>query len=513
MAFIHSTSKKTAAVISYVYLALNSVTAILLTPFLLKSLGVEEYGLYQMIFSVGSYILILDLGIGTVMVRYISEYRAKNDNESERNFAGGMAVVTSIICILVAIVGILINSNLEFIFTGLSPENYAMSHQMFYLMTYMFVVTIMDHYMLGVLSAYERFVFIKVVGVVRIFLALFLTILFVQTGLGAVGIVLANSLAVTIMAICDIVYAVRFLNFKIRFRHMDNKVLVPVLSLMLAMLLQSVVGHINSSADKTILGIMCTPVDVTVYSIAASIITMFNTVPSVISGLFQPQITSMRVKGTDGTKLTDVVIRVGRWQFFLCGAFLSGVLLFGMDFFNLWLGERLTDGDKQFSWLIMLLILPFNMIPLIQNVCLSILNAYDKRIYRSVILFLICLLNVVFTIITIKWWGPIGAPIGTSLSYFIGYVVILNVYYSKSLGLEIARMFKEIVRHSWICIILSTIVCIPLVYWNIDSWIQLIVKSGIFLIVLSVSLYCLALNEEEKNICDNILRRLHIKQK
>ena len=79
MSFIHSKSKKTAAILSYINQALSTVVAIFLTPILLKYLGIDEYGLYQMVYSVGHYIMILDLGIGTVMVRYISEYQARND--------------------------------------------------------------------------------------------------------------------------------------------------------------------------------------------------------------------------------------------------------------------------------------------------------------------------------------------------------------------------------------------------------------------------------------------------
>lgn len=509
MLSIHSTSKKTGAVISYVYLALNSISSILLTPFLLKRLGVDEYGIYQMIYSIGSYILILDLGIGTVMVRYISEYRARGDSGKERNFSGMLAIITAAICFVVFLIGIMINYNLESIFKGLSTEDYIISHRMFYLMIYLFVMTIMDHYVQGVLSAYERFVFIKVTGVIRISLALLMTIFFVQLGWGSVGIVFANALSITIMTVIDILYAFRFLNFKIEFTHLDKTILLPVSGLMLAMLLQAVVGHINSSADKTILGIMCNPVDVTIYSIAASIITLFNTIPSVISGLFQPQVTSMVVKGTNGRTLTDLVIRVGRWQFLLCGAFMSCMFLFGMDFLNLWLGGRLTENEKSFSLLIMLIILPFNMIPLIQNVCISILNAYDKRLYRSLILFLVCLINILLTIEGVNIWGPIGAPIGTALSYFIGYVIILNIYYSKSLKLEITRMFKGILSRSWICILSCTLICFPLTYWSIDSWSLLFIKGCIYIIVFSTLIYCFALNEEEKGICDGYINTIH----
>ena len=507
MSFVNSTSKKAAAVFSYILLGLNSVSSILLTPFLLKYLGVDEYGLYQMVYSMGQYILILDLGIGTVMVRYISEYLARSDYDGMKRFAGMIAILTVIICIVVVCVGFAIDLNLENIFRGLSTDDYSKSHWMFNLMIFQFVITIIDHYIQGAISAYERFVFTKIIGIIKICAVFGLTIFFVYLGFGAVGIVMANTIVITLLTAINAVYAFKILHFQIKLTFWNKTMMMPVLGLMLAMLLQSVVGNVNSSVDKTILGIMCTPLDVTVYSIAATIITLFNTIPTVISGLFQPQVTRMVVKGTNGSELTDLVIRVGRWQFMLCGTFLAGLILFGMDFLNLWVGSRLTVDDMKFSLLIMLLILPFNMIPLIQTVCISILNAYDKRIYRSLILALVCVLHIIFTIITIKWWGPIGSPLGTALSYFIGYVIILNIYYSHSLHLEIGRMFKEIFSRTWICLLISFIICVPFFYYKISTWRGLVFEACAFVAILFLFFYLIGFSKEEKDIVNNSFRK------
>lgn len=513
MSLINSTSKKTAAIFSYLLLALNSVTSILLTPLLLKYLGVDEFGLYQMVYSIGQYILILDLGIGTVMVRYISEYLARNDSEGMKKFAGMMAILTVIICAIVVGIGLFIDYRLEDIFTNLTNENYSKSHWMFELMIFQFVITIIDHYIQGAISAYEHFVFTKIIGIVKLAAVFGLTILFVYLGYGAVGIVMANTIVITVLTIVNALYAFNTLHFKIQLTFWNTAIMMPAFGLMMAMLLQSVVSNVNSSLDKTILGIMCTPLDVTVYSIAATIITLFNTIPTVISGLFQPQVTRMVVKGTNGSELTDLVISVGRWQFMLCGAFLAALVLFGMDFLNLWVGGKLSVENMQFSLLIMLLILPFNMVPLIQNVCISILNAYDKRMYRSIILVLVCVLHIAITIVTIKLWGPIGSPLGTAVSYFIGYVVILNLYYSRALHLEIVRMFKEILSRSWICIFVSFIICVPFYFIKVNSWLMLSIEACAFLTILFAFLYFYGFTKDEKVIVDSYLKKLYLRQK
>lgn len=513
LSIINSTSKKTAAILSYVHLALNSISSILLTPLLLKFLGVEEYGLYQMIYSIGLYILILDLGIGSVMIRYIAEYRAREDYEGMKQFAGMMAVLTLFLCVIVFAIGIVVNANIENIYGNLSIEDYSKAHWMMNLMTFQFIMTFIDHYFMGAVNAHERFSFAKILGIIKVIAVFCFTLLFVKLGFGAVGIVMANTIVITIITVLNSFYTFKVLHFQIVLTKWRKEIMLPAFGLMLAMFLQSVVANVNSSVDKTILGIMCSPTDVAIYSIAATIITLFNTLPSVLSSLFQPQVMRMVVKGTTPTQLTDLVIRVGRWQYIVCGAFLMGMVLFGMDFLRLWVGHRISEDGIRFSLLIMLIILPFNMIPLIQTVCISIMNAYDKRLYRSLILIMISILHVVFTVVIIRTWGPIGSPIGTALSYFIGYVLLLNIYYYRTFHLEILRMFKEILGRISLCLFISALLCVPLLFWHITAWYVFIVKGFAFVSLLFIILYMWGFNNEERNIVNGFLRKYPILRK
>ena len=513
MSFIHSTSKKTAALLSYVNQGLSSVIAIFLTPILLKYLGVDEYGLYQMVYSVGHYIMILDLGIGTVMVRYISEYRARKDKAGEENFAALIAIFTIFVVVLVFTAGEILNINVENIFQDLSTSDYVKSHQMFNLMVVQFVFTVVDHYFLGIIGAYERFVFSRMLGISKLVLSFALNILFVVFGFGAVGLVLANTIVIILMTLINVWYVFNQLHFKIRYYKWDFVIVKPAIGLSLAMLLQSAVGFVNSTANKTILGIMCTKADVAVYSIAASIITLFNTLPTVISGLFQPQVTRMVVHGASKSQLTDLVIRVGRWQFMMCGSFLFGLAFFGMDFLYLWIGHRLNHNQLLFAWGIMMLILPFNMVPLVQTVCISILNAYDKRLYRSIILAGVCVVNIAVSIVLIKLFGPIGCPIGTALSFLLGYAIILNIYYARGLQLEIVRMFREIISKTWICLLGSAILVAPLLFWKYYFIPVFLLKVLVFCMVFFVLMWFKGFNTEEKIICSSVLEKLHLIRK
>lgn len=506
---LFSVSKKNAVLLSYISLALQTISSIVLTRIYLDYLGDDAYGLYQMIYSVAQYILILDLGIGTVMVRYISEFEARGEHEKTENFAFHFALIVIAVVMAIVGIGIIININIENIYPKLTSEDYIISHRLFVIMIFQLVITVISHYVKGICEAYDRFSFIRSVSIAQTILNFGLSYFFVRSGMGVIGIASANTIVIFIYLIIISLYAVVVLKFRVRFHHWDFSLLKPVLLLMLAMLLQAVVGHINGSVDKTILGIMTTKRDVTIYSIAASIVTMFNTIPTVISGVFQPSAMRLVVKEMDREKLTDFIIRPGRIQFMLIGGFVVAFSIFGKDFIACWAGADRTD-----AWLYVLVILIPNLVPLIQSTCLSILNALDKRIYRSIILAGMTLINIGLTIVLIKVIGPLGAPLATGISYIIGHGILMNIYYEKRIGLNIKRMFSSIFSKTIIAVVGTFVLTIPLVLWDCnESWIIFICKSVIFALVYSVLLWVVGLNQDEKDMALSFIKILKIKRR
>jgi len=505
--YINSTSKKSAAILAYLVLALNMLNSIFLTPILLHKLGVDEYGLYQMVYSVGAYILILDLGISSVMTRFISEYRFRQDKKGEANFGALIGFFVLGIIVLIVIGGNVINVNIENIYKNLSTSDYETSHTMFKLMIFQFIVTMVDQYFQGVISAYERFNYSKVVGIIQIILSFILVVILVSLGLGAVGVVLSFAIMITLKTIMDGFYVFKIIEFKIHYYRWDYMVMEPAVGLMMAMFLQQVVLYANTVAGKTILGIMCTKRDVVIYAVANTLITFFNSLPTVFSGMFQPQVVRMVVNKDTPSLLTDLVIRVGRWQFILVGMVIAGFVLFGKDFLTLWVGGEMLD-----AWYIFLIIAPFNAVPLVQTICISIMNAYDKRIYRSIVLVFSSILNIIVTIFLVKLIGLWGAPIGIAFTYLIGHVIVMNIYYAKNIKLEVGRMFREIISRSGWCILVAFVLCLPLLWWTDVSLLSFVVKIFIFCFISFLLLYAKSFNKEEKMLINTFLIKIKVRR-
>ena len=490
---------------SYLSIVLQTLSAFILTRIYLDILGDDGYGLYQMIYAVAQYILILDLGISTVMIRYISEFDATGQKDKIENFAFHFALIVAAVVIVIAAIGLVVNQRIENIYQTLTPDEYAISHKLFRTMIFQLCFTVISHYFKGVCEAYERFTFTRIVSILQLCLSFVLTVGFLYLGVGVTGIALANTIAIAASTIALAICAFTKIELRICFHHWDFDLLKPAFLLMLAMLLQAVVGHVNGSVDKTILGIMATKKDVTVYSIAASIITMFNTIPTVISGVFQSEAVRLVAKRADSERLTDFVIRPGRLQFMLIGGFLAGFFLLGQDFIICWTDKTSMSA----AWGYVLIIMIPNAVPLVQTPCLSILNAMDKRIYRSIILAGMTGINILLTVILIRLIGPIGAPIATGISYIIGHCILMNVYYKKRIGLNVRRMFKEITHKTVFCVGIAFAINLPLMLWRTDgNWFVLLSKAAVFCVSYGLLLWKVSMNDDERKMAEIIFAKL-----
>ena len=64
---------------------INILVALISTPFIVKKLSLEGYGIYVLLTSLIGYYSLLDLGLGQAVVKYVAEYKAKKDTISISN--------------------------------------------------------------------------------------------------------------------------------------------------------------------------------------------------------------------------------------------------------------------------------------------------------------------------------------------------------------------------------------------------------------------------------------------
>ena len=69
--------------ISYIKIAVNMICGMILSSALLRMLGDTEYGIYQTVAAFANHLILLEFGVGTVIVRNISMCRGRGASEEE----------------------------------------------------------------------------------------------------------------------------------------------------------------------------------------------------------------------------------------------------------------------------------------------------------------------------------------------------------------------------------------------------------------------------------------------
>ena len=120
------------------------------------------------------------------------------------------------------------------------------------------------------------------------------------------------------------------------------------------------------------------------------------------------------------------------------------------------------------------------------------------------------MINIIVSVILVKLFGPIGCPIGTAISFLVGYAIILNIYYSKGLHLEVGRMFREIVHKTGLCLLLTALVSSPLLLWKHFTMPVFLIKVSVFSLLFLALMWLFGFNPDEKSTLKPVLKKLHI---
>ena len=89
---------RAGAVLSYVSIILSTVISFVYTPIMIGRLGDSEYGVYQFVLPIISYLSLLSFGLGSAYVRYYSRFKAADDRDGMRKLVRAWQLLHTGLC-------------------------------------------------------------------------------------------------------------------------------------------------------------------------------------------------------------------------------------------------------------------------------------------------------------------------------------------------------------------------------------------------------------------------------
>ena len=495
---------KAGVILSYLLLIVNMAYGLLIAPHILKYVGMSSYGVYKTIASLSASLAVLDLGLGSTMTRYMAKYNATDDRKGASNFVAMMFIQFSIIAGLILCVGAVLFFSIDSMYgeTFTLAEKTLAKKLMVFLLVNM-VLRLFENLLSGIATGHERFTIangIKLASVVVKFSLIFVLLPLVKNVLLVVAM---ETIVVLAAIVFFFIYIIKSIKIVPKLSKWDGKVFKESFGYTALMFIQTLTVQFNGNVDNILIGSRISSASVTVYSMSLTIFGMYENLSGSIANLMLPKITKKVVGGESAEQLQSSVEKAGRLQFFLLAPALLGFAVLGKEFYSLWLKEGFSDC----YYLALILIVPVT-IPMIQNVCLSVMRAQNKMLYRTVTLAISCVINVVVTLIGIHFWGYWGAAIGTAAAT-VSNILFMNIYYNRNLGFSVFRMFKNIIGKTIFCASGAAVVTYFVHKILNGSWVAFVLNAAIFMVVYLAMLVVLELSRNERN---TLLKKLHLKR-
>lgn len=502
---------KYGALISYVLIVGNALFGLLVTPFVLKTLGTSSYGVYKTVGSISSSLLVLDLGIGGTLMRYIAKYRANGQDEKIGPFVSMMLCEMGILIPVVVAAELVLYSQLDSIYgANFSPQELLLAKQVYAVLSVSVVFTIVENFLNGIITGYNQFILgngLKLLKLTTRILLIYFVLPAFPNAVFLVWIQLGLSMAGTLGQLLYVVRKIRIPRVFAR-EPWEKGVFKESFLYTFLMFLTALAVQVNNNLDNVIIGSFCGAEKVTVYSFGLVIFGMFEQLSTSISGVALPTVSRIVAREDWHAEIQKFIIRAGRVQFALLGAAVMGFAVLGKEFLGLWLGEGFDD-----VYIIVLILMIPSLFELCVNVCLAVLRAKNMLGFRTGILVLSTLLNLLVSIAGIHRWGYFSAALGTAASFLVGSLIIMNWYYYRKFGFNMFSIYGGILNRTWLCLLAAAAGTWISFRFLHGSWLAFAANVAIFMAVYAAAMLAWGFTQQERAQVLSILRKFSRKQK
>lgn len=496
--------KKLGTILSYLNILITIVSQFAYTPIMLRILGQSEYGVFSLSQSVIGYLSLLNFGFSGSYLRFYSKYMADSDTEGVKKLNALYVLVFIGIAALICMGGFVIIQNIEQIVgKKFNAQELALTRILMVILTINMAVMMPNNAFYTFVIAQEKFIFSKGMELLRSIGNPLICLPILFLGYGSVGMSYVLLALSAVSLVMNVIYCVKKLRLGFCFKNINWSLLIEIASFSVYIFLWTIVDQLNWQVGRIILSNTSGSAAVAVFAVGTQFCMMFLIFSTSLSGVFIPSVYKLVHENDAEKKITDLMIKVGRLQFYIVFFIWLGFVVFGKPFIHMWAGPQYNDA----YWVAILMMTPV-IIALTQNIGIEVLRAYNKHQLRTWLHLFIAVVNVGVSYVLAEKYGIIGCSVGTCIATFLSSTVVANLIYVYVIKLEIRRFFIELFT-MWKAVILISIVGLGIMYsFKIASWTSFIGYVTVFSILYAVVFVAFAFNQNEKEILYGFIRKL-----
>ncbi len=497
-------NRRTGIILSYINIALSTVIGLLMSSFIIQSVGQTDYGIYQTVTAFAQYLVLFEMGTGTIINRNIS--LCKKDGSEEGTIQKNISTLWSITVVLSCLIGavsFVFYCSMDGIYkASMTAAQIAFGKPLFWLTIVKLISGFFSQTLNGALIGFEHYSFPKIISIVQLLVRTALVVAFLTLSQSIYAVVIIDATLSILTVLVTLIYCKKKHPFKFSFRFFDKAIFYNAMPLAIALLMQTVINMANNNVDKFVISVTMTPDHVAIYSVAMYIFTTFSSLMTIPITMYMPQVAQHMRSGKEGVALTQTMVQPNRLAVLVGGLTMFGFIAIGRPFIGIMYGANYLQ-----AWGICVIIMIPTLIYMTPCVMANVLDILNKRHVRSSILMGTTVVNILLTIWFVKIWGMTGAAIATAISLLIGQIIIMNTYYAKAINIKILYLYAQSYKGIVPCLMVSCLAGWITTNLFSNDWLKCLFGGVTFLLLFIVLFLFFGANETEKKMISDKIKK------
>lgn len=402
--------------IGYVWMFIFSI---FITPIIVFRLGVEVYGVYILVLSINSLLGLFDLGISQILVKYIAEYHAVNDEKRLKDLMYSF----NVILLVMSVFSLAALTLIGFWASDFFPSQTVTSGYYFYIFFLSGLISFvggLNSLFVMVPVALQRFDYSTKIGIANLTASNFIMLFLVVSGYGLKEIFLSQLVLAIIFSFVSRHYSLKILpSADLKFAWNWNEV-KNAYKFGIATYMSNAANSALTYFDRLLIPVFLGPSALPYYTLPGNLAAKTPGVISTLSGTIFPMISSLNGL-QDMEKIRNIYRRVFNLLTVISFSITISIALFADKILRFWLS---ADFAEKSGTVLMILAVTYYLLSLGGT-----LNNFLLGLTKTKFLFQISTFMAVINIILLFYLLPKFGVIGAAWAYLVSVLPIIYMFY------------------------------------------------------------------------------------
>lgn len=414
------------------------VLSFIFWPYIVSKLGDSSYGVFALVGTVIGYFALLDLGLGSAVVKYVAEYAGQKDIERTKEVVGAALLIF----LLAGLVGFMLILAIARVLAtrlmNIPPELIDAAYHSFCAASLGFFFTMQLTLLTAIINGLNRYDISSVTMAIMGAITTIGAAVLLHMGFGLVAVVWLNVIIPLLTGLFYLILIRRLLpGISLRIMY-KTEPLKHILRFGMYTTLGRITNVISSQVNLLIIGAILGVTAVTYYAVPFTILSRMTQLLVRIGMVVFPAISELQGQQQHDT-IRDLYLTSSRIILSLAVAFTVPLLIFGVRFLHLWMGPVFAERGGA----VMLIITVGVFLSQCTNVPTFVVEGMGRPKISGLASIATALIFMALMIPGAICGGIVGVAAADTLSagitapFFIGYVN------RQVLGLPLRRLLKE----------------------------------------------------------------------